>query len=157
MSVSTTAYSIDAKTLKKLKHDEDNFAFLFGDCDDDERWETERYDFDTNINFYVSLFRRVGLETVGTNIDSEASELGNYDAYDIWFVPTKTVKKMVVELTAMTPDELKMRADELALSDRHGSSLSRDAVHDFIDQIPAMTKFFKKAAEQENSLVFSEA
>ena len=99
MSVSTTAYSIDAKTLKKLKHDEDNFAFLFGDCDDDERWETERYDFDTNINFYVSLFRRVGLETVGTNIDSEASELGNYDAYDIWFVPTKTV---AVDATSST-------------------------------------------------------
>jgi len=145
MSVSTTAYSVDAKTLKKLRDDEENFALLFEDDD------SERYEFDSNIEFYVSLFRRAGLETAGSSIDSAAAELEDFDGNDVWFVAPRTVKKIVAELAATSPDELKTQA-----TDRHGATLAQDVVHEFIDQIDDMKKFFNNAAEQGHSLIFSE-
>ncbi len=159
MGVMTTVYSVEPKMMKKVRADNENFAFIFGDCDGEiERWKIESYDFDKGIDTYITIFLEGGFTKTSRNIDSEYADLDAFDfgGYDIWAIPPSGVKAMCKELENATFEVLKAK-NLSEVTDRRGNSLLDSELESYLSDIEGIKKFFDKTFEQGNYLVFSEA
>ena len=160
MGLTTIAYSITEDMLKKIKSDNENLAFVFGECEKDEIWDVEQYDFDSDSEVYSRIFRRAGFEKASKNIDSEYF----YDdllesSYTAWIITSSEVKAMVEELNNVTFADLKAKSKdfESPATDRRGNILPEDILEGYFSSIEVISAFFKKTAEQGNALVFGES
>jgi len=159
MGVNTTAYSIPPKMMRKIKADNDNLGYVFGDCEDEnERWEVESYDFDTGVDVFIKIFREADFIKTARNIDSEYADLDAFDfgGYDIWAVTPAGVKAMCKELENETFEVLKAK-NLSEVTDRRGDKMPESLLESYLSDIEGIKKFFDKAFEQGNYLVFAEA
>ena len=159
MGVTTTAYSVEPKMMKKVRADNENFAFIFGDCEEEnEIWKVESYDFDKGIETYIDIFREAGFNKTARNIDSEYADLDvfDYGGYDIWAIPPSGLKAMCKELANSTFEVLKAK-NLSEVTDRRGDSLLDSELESYLSDIEGIKKFFDKTFEQGNYLIFAEA
>lgn len=169
MGVTTTAYSIPPKMMRKIRADNENLAYIFDYFEDEDGifgagedksklWEIESYDFNKGIETYISIFRYSGFEKTARNVDSEYADLETFDygGYDIWAIPPSGLKAMCKELEKTTFEALK--AKELSeVTDRRGNPLLDSELESYLGDIEGIKIFFDKAFEQGNYLIFAEA
>jgi hypothetical protein len=168
MGVCTTAYSIPPKMMRKIRANNDNLGYVFDYIEDEDGifgagedkskiWEVESYDFDTVIETYITIFRESGYKKTARNIDSEYADLDAFDygGYDIWAIPPSGVKVMCKELENVTFEVLKTK--ELSeVTDRRGNTLLDSELESYLSDIDGIKKFFDKAFEHRNYLIFAE-
>ncbi len=169
MGVNTTAYSITPKMMKKVRADNENLGYIFDYVEDEDGiygvgedksklWEIESYDFDKGIETYIHIFREAGFTKTARNIDSEYADLDAFDygGYDAWAISPSGVKAMCKELANATFEV--MKAKEFPdITDRRGSPLLESELESYLSDIEGIKKFFDKASEQGNYLIFAEA
>jgi len=159
MGVVTIAYSVEPKMMKKVRADNEKFAFIFGECEDEsEHWEVESYDFDTGIDAYIQIFRGAGFTKTAKSIDSEYADLDifDYNGYDIWVIPPSGVKVICKEIEKATFETLK--AKELSeITDRRGTKMQESLIESYLSDIEGIKNFLGKTLEKGNYLLFSEA
>ncbi len=102
----------------------------------------------------------MGFQKAGKNVDSEYF----YDdllesSYTAWIITPSEVKAMVKELNNVTFANLKAKSKnfESLATDRRGNILPEDILEGYFSSIEVISAFFKKTAEQGNSLVFGES
>jgi hypothetical protein len=178
MSVTTTIYAVGTKMMKKVKADNEKFAFLFGECEEDERWKVESFSFESSVDTYTQIFFNAGAKKSRGLIDSGNNNLDifDYNGYDIWVVPPSRVKTMTKELEALNPtmeDKIisyslmeivngiiqidKQEIEVLKITDRRGNPLSSDEIRACLEDITKFKEFLQKAVEQQHYLLFSES
>lgn len=153
MGVITTAYVLTPNQIKKIRKDHE----ALGDIIESEN--AVRYDFDTIIEAWVSIFHACGFTKTAKNIDSEQFELGQieYDSYDIWVVPPKQVQAMVQELQPAKFELLKSTGMAAGTTDKRGSLLLEAEYSSYFGDIQELKDFLQKAADQGHYLLFTEA
>lgn len=157
MGVNTTAYSIEPKMMKKVRADNENFAFIFGECEDEsEIWKVESYDFDTGIDVFIKIFREANCIETAKKIDSEYADLDvfDYNGYDIWAITPSSVKAMCKEIEKANFDKQEFGNE---ITDRRGTVLLDSELESYLSDIEGIKKFFDKVFEQGNYVIFSEA
>jgi|GEM_PF-3257360 len=178
MGVTTTIYSVEPGMMKKVEEDNEKLAYITGDCEENENWKAESFDFDTGVNTYIKIFFNAGAKETRKMIDSEYVDLDLFDfnGYNIWVLPPSDVQTMMGELDAITPAvEEKIisyslmnivngtividnhEVEVLKITDRRGRSLSPDEIRGYLDSVRSFKAFLKKVVEQKNYLIFSEA
>lgn len=169
MSVNTTTYSIPPKVMRKIKANNENLAYVFDYFEDEDGifgvgedktnlWEVESYDFDSQIDVYIKIFREAGFTKTAKNIDSEYADLDvfDYGGYDIWAIPPSSVKAMCKEIENATLEVLKSK-NLSEITDRRGNPLLDNELESYLSDIKGIKKFFDKAFEHGNYLIFAEA
>ncbi|MFT3980066.1 MAG: hypothetical protein QM687_06315 [Ferruginibacter sp.] len=168
MGVTTTIYSVEPGMMKKVEEDNENLAYITGDCEENENWEVASFDFDSGVDTYINIFFNAGAKESRKLIDSGYAELGLFDfnGYDIWAIPPSAVEIMQDELEALTPAmEDKIISDNLVdnhetevmkIKDRRGTVLPGDAIRGYLDDIEKFKEFLYKAKEQKNYLIVIE-
>ncbi|MEY4529507.1 MAG: hypothetical protein RLZZ156_228 [Deinococcota bacterium] len=158
MGVTTNAYSLEPKIIKKIRADNENLAFILGDCEDEsQHWKVESYDFDKGIETYITMMREAGFVKTAKNIDSEYADLDlfDYNDNDLWIIPPSQVKAMCKELENVTFESL--RAKNLSdITDRRGNPLNNDQLESYLSDIDGIKAFFRKAMEKGHYLLFAE-
>jgi hypothetical protein len=170
MGVTTTAYSVPPKMMRKIRADNEKLAFVFGYFEDEDgvfsasddekkRWEVENCDFDSSIDVYIKIFRTAGYEKTARKIDSEYADLDTfeYGGYDIWVVPPSGVKAITRELEDATFEVLKAKTIGGEITDRRGNLLNQDLLESYLSDIESFKNFFNKAFAQGHYLIFAEA
>jgi len=178
MGVTTTIYSVEPGMMKKVEEDNEKLAYITGDCEENENWKAESFDFDTGVNTYIKIFFNAGAKETRKMIDSEYVDLDLFDfnGYNIWVLPPSDVQTMMGELDAITPAvEEKIisyslmnivngtividnhEVEVLKITDRRGRPLSPDEIRGYLDSVRSFKAFLQKVVEQKNYLIFSEA
>ncbi len=164
MGVITTAYSIPPKLMRKIRADNNNLVYVFGDCEEEiEIWKLESYDFDKAIEETISILREAGCKKTAQMIDcenffySDNSSYLDYNGYDVWTIPPSKVKAMAKELEKANFEELIAKGNVTGIKDRRGTILPESLYQSYIGDIESIKKFFKKTAENGNYLLFAEA
>lgn len=163
MGVITTLYSVEPKRMKKLRADNENIAFVTGDCENEsEKWQMESYDFDTEIETFIGFFYDLGFDKTRKSINSEYADLDvfDYNGYDIWEIPPSGIKAMVKELESATFEELKAKIieNEIQLRDRRGTLIPNNPYELYLkNDVENIKNFLKRALEQGHYLLFVEA
>ncbi|HRH45125.1 MAG TPA: DUF1877 family protein [Pyrinomonadaceae bacterium] len=164
MGVITVAYSISPKLMRKIRADNDNLAYIFGDCEDEnEAWKVESYDFDKGIEEIISILHEADCKKTAKNIDcenyfySDNSSYLDYDGYDVWTIPPSKVKAMLKELEKVNVTELKNKGNINGITDRRGTLLPESLYQSYVGDLKTIRKFFQKTVEQGNYLLFAEA
>ena len=159
MGVTTNAYSLEPKMIKKVRADNENIAFILGDCEiESQHWKVESYDFDKGIETYITIMREAGFVKTAKNIDSEYADLDifDYNGNDLWVIPPSQIKAMCRELENVTFESLK--AKKLSdITDRRGNPLTNDELESYLSDIEGIKAFFKQALEKGHYLLFAEA
>ena len=159
MGVTTNAYSLEPKMIKKVRADNENIAFILGDCEDEsQHWKVESYDFDTSIETYITMMREAGFVKTAKSINCEYADLDifDYNGNDLWVIPPSQVKAMCKELENVTFESLK--AKKLSdITDRRGNPLNNDQLENYLSDIDGIKAFFRKAMEKGHYLLFAEA
>lgn len=163
MGVITTAYSIPATLMRKVRADNDNLAYVVGECEEDERWKLESFDFDKGIEETISILREAGCEKTAKKFDcenyfySDNSSYIEYDGYDVWTIPPLQVKTMLKELEKVNIEELQAKGNINEITDRRGTLLPESLYESYIDDLKSIKKFLKEVVGQGNYLLFTEA
>lgn len=163
MGVITTAYSTPTNLMRKVRADNDNLAYVLGECEEDERWKLESYDFDTGIEVIISILREAGCEKTAKRFNcenyfySDDSSYIDYDGNDIWTIPPSQVKTMLKELEKVNIDELISKGNVNGITDRRGNLLPESLYESYVDDLKGIRKFLKETTEQGNYLLFTEA
>lgn len=165
MGVLTTGYSIPPPLMRKIRADNDNLASVLG-IDEEEnpnRKTVDEYDFDKGFADIIGVLQHCGYEKVYKLLDGEGYFYGDsehyieYDGYDIWFVTPAKVKFIVGELETVTLAKIKAAAEIEPLRDYYNNIIPENIYENYLGYIESMKKFFKKAAEKGNYLLFAEA
>ncbi len=160
MGVMTNAYSLEPKMIKKVRADNENLAFILGDCEDEsQHWKVESYDFDKGIETYITIMREAGFVKTAKNIDSEYADLDlfDYNGNDLWVIPPSQVKAMVKELETATIEGIKAKNIGGQVTDRRGTVLVDSLFESYLSDIDGIKAFFRKAMEKGHYLLFAEA
>jgi Domain of unknown function (DUF1877) len=160
MGVTTNAYSLEPKMIKKVRADNENIAFILGDCEiESQHWKVESYDFDTGIEVHIKIMREAGYTKTAKNINSEYADLDifDYNGYDIWVIPPSQVKAMVKELENATFETIKAKNIGGQVTDRRGTVLVDSLFESYLSDIDGIRAFFRKAMEKGHYLLFAEA
>jgi len=165
MGVLTTGYSITPPLMRKIRADNDNLAFLLGtDQETEPIWKTiESYDFDKSFADIIGVLLQCGYRRVYKLLDGEGYFYGensnyiDYDGYDIWFVTPSKVKFIVDELETVTLAKIKPIEETEPLTDYYNTIIPESLYENYLGYIEDMRRFFKKAAEKGNYLLFAEA
>lgn len=164
MGVITTAYSIPPPMMRKIRADNDNLAYIFGECEDEnEGWKVESFDFDKGIEETISVLREADCPKTAQKIDcenyfySDNSSYLDYDGYDVWTIPPSQVKAMLKELEKANVEELKAKGNINGITDRRGTLLPESLYKSYVGDLGRIKKFFQKTVEQGNYLLFAEA
>lgn len=177
MGVTTTIYSVEPVMMKKVEEDNENLAYITGDCEENENWKVASFDFDTSVNTYIYIFFNAGAKECRKLIDSEYADLDlfDYNGYNIWTVSPSAVQTMMEELEALTPaveDKIisyslmeivngvvlidNQEVEVLKVADRRGRLLSSDEIRSYLDSVRSFKKFLQTVIEKKNYLLFSE-
>ena len=164
MGVLTTGYSIEPKQMRKIRADNDNLIFLLGfDEEENQTWKVPSYDFDKSFADLIGVLRHCGYQKIYKLLDgegyfySEGSNYIDYEGYDIWVVSPANVKKIVQELETLTLAKIKAAGAAEPLTDYYGKTIPESSYKSYFAYISDMKKFFQKAAENGNYLLFAEA
>jgi hypothetical protein len=170
MGVTTTAYSLELKMIKKVRANNDNLAYVFDYFEDEDGvfgpgedktkpWQVESYDFDSSIDVYIQIFREAGYTKTAKSIDCEYADLDAFDygGYDIWVVPPSGIKAMVKELENAAFEVLKAKGIGSQVTDRRGNAIPESTFEGYLSDIKGIKEFFNKAFMQGHYLVFAEA
>jgi hypothetical protein len=163
MGVDSIAYSIPPKMMRKIRADNDNLGYVFGNVEDEnEDWQVESFDFGTGIEVFINILREAGYPKTAKKIDCEYNFYSgsrnylDYDSYNVWIIPPSEVKVMAQELANVTFDGLKSGiAGEI--KDRRGHTMLESLYESYLSDIESLKKFLQRTAEQGNYLLFAEA
>jgi hypothetical protein len=163
MGVDSIAYSIPPKMMRKIRADNDNLGYVFGNVEDEnEDWQVESFDFGTGIEVFINILREAGYPKTAKKIDCEyyfgsgSRNYLDYDSYNVWIIPPSEVKVTAQELANVTFDGLKSGiAGEI--KDRRGHSMLESLYESYLSDIESLKKFLQRTAEQGNYLLFAEA
>lgn len=167
MGVITTMYSVEPNMMKKVKADNDNLAYITGDCEENDNWEFESFDFDSSIEIYMDIFFNAGAKKSRKLIDSECADLGVYEfeSYDIWSISPANVKIMVKELEAITPamgekiikdNLIDNHETEVLRIERKGFPLTSEEIQTYLESIDDLKQFLSKVMSKNNYLIITE-
>lgn len=158
MGVCTTMYAINTTMMKKIKADNENIAFMVGECEKNESWEVTKYDFDKSIEVFINILYVAGAKKSAKLIDSEYADLDifEYDSYDIWAITPSKVKMMAKELERINWEILKKGEVNKEITDRRNNVLTENELMSYLDDLNDIKQFLNKALLQENYLVFTE-
>lgn len=162
MSVSTLAFSTPPKLVAKIRRNNDLLGKILEPEEVDDLWKVESYDFGTDIESWLQLFRACGFKRCAKNLDGERffySERGTleYDPYDVWVVPPSQVKAMALELKDACLDGMRVKGLAAEVSDRRDNVISDDMYESFFGDLEDIKKFLQGAADQGHFLIFAEA
>ena len=157
MGVSTTAYSVSDKMIKKVKTDNANLAFIFGECDESEVWQVANHSFE-RIDTYISILHAAGCEKTAKSIDSGNHALDEFDygGCDIWTVTAAGVKAIVSELGKADFTSLKTDMYGEPITNGWGKALLATELESYLGDFDGIKEFFYKVAEQGNCLILAE-
>jgi hypothetical protein len=159
MGVCTTMYALNTKMMKKVKADNENLAFIVGECEEDKTWQVAKYEFDKSIEIFINILHEAGATKSAKLMDSEYAdlELFEYEPYDIWSIPPSKVKTIVEELESITVESLKTDSGDSKISDRRNNILREEELESYLEEFGDIKQFLNEALIQKNYLVFTEA
>ncbi|MCU0437173.1 MAG: DUF1877 family protein [Raineya sp.] len=159
MGVCTTMYAVNTKMMKKIKADNENLAFVVGECEENEVWNVTKYEFDKSIEVFIDIFDVAGAKRSAKLINSEYADLDifEYDSYDIWTVSPAKVKTMVKELESINIELLKTKEGNEEITDRRNRILTKDELASYLDDLSDIKQFLNETSLQSNYLIFTEA
>jgi hypothetical protein len=156
MGVTTTAYSVSDKMMKKVRTDNANLAYIFGEGDEGEAWLVDNHSFE-RIDTYISILHAAGCEKTAKSIDSGDHSLDEFDYdSDVWTVMPAGVKAMVSELHKADLISLKTDMYGEPITDGWGKALLASELESYLGDFDGVKEFLNKAAEQGNYLILSE-
>lgn len=158
MGVTTTAYSVSDKMMKKVRADNENLAFVYGECDESEAWQVDKYSFE-RIDTYISILHAAGCEKTAKSIDSGDHALDEFDygGCDSWTVSAAGVKAMVNDLGKADFTSLKTDKYGQPITDGWGKALLPSELESYLGDFDGIKEFFNRTLEQGNCLIFAEA
>jgi len=159
MGVCTTVYAVNAKMMRKIKTDNENMAFIVGECEENEAWEVAKYEFDKSIEVFISLLYEANAKKSAKFIDSEYAdlELFDYEPYDIWAISPSKVKMMIKELENITWESLKTDKGSKEVTDRRNNILTENELKGYLEELSDIKQFLNEVLKQGNYLLFTEA
>lgn len=156
MGVTTTAYSVSDEMIKKVRTDNANLAYIFGECDESDVWPVDSHSFE-RIDTYISILHAAGCATAAKAIDSGDHTLDEFDYdSDIWTVKPAGVEVMVSELGKADFTSLKTDQYGEPITDGWGKALLPSELESYLSDFDGIKEFFNKVAEQGNYLILSE-
>ena len=159
MGVCTTMYAVNTKMMKKIKADNENLAFVVGECEENEVWNVTKYEFDKSVEVFINIFYVTGAKKSAKLIDSEYADLGifEYDSYDIWAVSPAKVKMMLKELESINFELLKTDEGNKEITDQRNNTLTEDELASYLGDLSDIKQFLNETSMQSNYLIFTEA
>lgn len=156
MGVDTTAYSVPADLVKKIRRNND---LIGGVIEPEDGADFARFDFDSSVEVWVSVLRAAEYKKTAKNIDSEQFDTGmlDYDGYDMWLVPPSQLKAMLKELEPASWEQLRTAGLAAEATDRRGTLLLESEYEGYFCSIDEFRAFLQTASQQGHYLLFTEA
>jgi hypothetical protein len=157
MGVITTAYSVAADLVKKIRKDNDLIGSIIEP--EEEGAAVSSFDFDTTVEAWVSVLEAAKYKKTAKYINSEQFDTGvlDYDGYDMWLVTPSQVQAMVKELRLATWEQLKAIGLAAEVTDRRGSKLLEEEYEGYFSTLSSFKTFLDGAAQLGHYLLFTEA
>ncbi len=156
MGVITTAYSVSAEMMKKIKSDKENLKLIFGEWEEQSPHPEDKiYDFDERGFEIAYILRSSGYEKGAATLDVDANDYFDYEGYNVWIATPTQLKAISKELAKATYEDLKTIGLANETKNYDNDVIPEYEYESYVGEIDDIKKFFKDAADQGNSLIFA--
>lgn len=165
MSVDTIAYSIPPKVMRKIRAENENLDYVFGNSEEEKtEWKFESLDFGKRFDENIYVLRAGGFRKTSKilHLDNylysdDKSKFIEYDGYEVVIIKPSQVKTVVKELEKLNFEELKTESLEKEVTDYYGEIIREDEYESYLESIREMNEFFAKSAAEGNFVIFATA
>ncbi len=149
MGVLTSIYAVPPPMMKKIRADNENLGFVFGDEEtEDKSWKVASYEFDKLFEERLGIYAAAGYKAMQNAFDFEdpADDEPEYGGYDIRVAAPAKVKKIAEEIAKATFAELKTKGVAQGVTDYYGKLIPESEYDGYVGDVQKVKAFFAKAA-----------
>jgi hypothetical protein len=160
MSVDTVAYSIPPKMMRKIRAENENLDYVFGNSDEENpEWQFESLDFGKRFDENRYILRAGGFAKTPKILELESyydtDDYIEHDGCEVQIIKPSLIKIVVKELEKVDFAKLKSECLEQQVTDYYGEIILEFEYDSYLESIRQMNDFLVKAAAEGNFVIFA--